>query len=92
MQFSQSTGLLDHAAFLTNALLLRLNKTGTRQYTQAVWSTFAEIHSRYSPRSIDALFWGYWNFRLEFVMPYISQHTRDVPNIYPMIAISSLLL
>ena len=49
MQFSQSTGLLDHAAFLTNALLLRLNKTGTRQYTQAVWSTFAEIHSRYPP-------------------------------------------
>ena len=24
---------------------------------------------------------GYWNFRLEFVMPYTSQHTRDVPNL-----------
>ena len=33
-----------------------INKTGTRQYTRAVWSTFAEIHSRYPPRFIDALF------------------------------------
>ena len=34
----------------------RIDKTGTRQYTRAVWSTFAEIHSRYAPRFIDALF------------------------------------
>ena len=46
-----------------------------------VWSTFGEIHSRYPPRFIYALFiWGYWNFRLEFVMPYTSQYTRDVPS------------
>ena len=25
--------------------------------------------------------WGYWNFRLEFVMPCTPQHTRDVPNL-----------
>ena len=24
------------------------NKTGTRQYTRAVWSTFAQIHSNHS--------------------------------------------
>ena len=33
------------------------------------------------PRFIDALFGVTGNFRLEFVMPYISQHTRDVPNL-----------
>ena len=27
-------------------------KTGTRQYTRADWSTFAEIHSRYPPGSL----------------------------------------
>ena len=32
------------------------NKSGTRQYTRVVWSTVAEIHSRYPPRFIDALF------------------------------------
>ena len=31
--------------------------------------------------SLSYTIWGYWNFRLEFVMPYISQHTRDVPNL-----------
>ena len=25
--------------------------------------------------------WGHWNFRLEFVMPQTSQHTRDLPNL-----------
>ena len=34
----------------------KIDKTGTRQYTRAVWSTFAEIHSRYPPQFIDALF------------------------------------
>ena len=29
---------------------------GSRRYTQTVWSIFAEIHSRYTPRFIDALF------------------------------------
>ena len=56
----------------------------TRQYARAVWSTFAEIHSGYPTRFIAVgviIHWGYWNFRLEFVMPYISQHTRDVPNL-----------
>ena len=31
------------------------NKTGTRQYTRAVWSTFANIYSTHPPRFIDAL-------------------------------------
>ena len=55
------------------------NKTGTRQCTQAVWSTFAEIHSAQPGALIRYL--GYWNFRLEFVMPHISQQTRDLPNL-----------
>ena len=51
-----------------------MNKTGTRQYTRAVCSTFAEIHSTHP----GSLAFGYWNFRLDFVMPHTSQHTRDL--------------
>ena len=44
----------------TNSRVISYNlfadKTGTHQYTRAVWSTFAEIHSRYIPRFIDALY------------------------------------
>ena len=65
------------------------NKTGTRQYTWAVWSAFDEIHSRYPLRFIDALFWVAGI--LEFVMPY-NHNTHETYPIYPMsmIAISSL--
>ena len=56
-----------------------MNKTDIRQYTRAVWSTFAEICSRYPPRFIDALF-GVTEIS-GFKMPYTSQHTRDVPNL-----------
>ena len=56
------------------------NKTGTRQCTRAVWSTFADIHSTH-PGAFDAVRWGYWNFRLKFMMPYKSKHTRDEPKL-----------
>ena len=37
-------------------ILKNSRKTGTRQYTRVVWSTFAKIRSRYKPCFIDALF------------------------------------
>ena len=55
------------------------HKTGTRQCTRAVWSTFAEIRSNH-PGALMYYIWGYWNFRLEFVT-HTSQHTRDLPNL-----------
>ena len=56
------------------------NKTATRQCTRAVWNIC--WHSLYPPRRIwCSTIWGYWNFRLEFVMPRTSQQTRDVPKL-----------
>ena len=37
-------------------ILKNSRKTGTRQNTRAVLSTFAKMHSRYKPCFIDALF------------------------------------
>ena len=54
---------------------------------RTVWSTFAEIHSRYPPRFSDAL------FGVTGIFDYTSQYnTYETYLIYPMIAISSLLL
>ena len=50
------------------------NETGTRQYSLAVWSTFAEIHSRYP-------YLGLLEFPVRICDAYTSQHTRDVPNL-----------
>ena len=57
------------------------NKTGTSQYTRAVWSTFAEIHSIHPGALMHYLGLIYWDIRLEFMMPHTSQHTRDLPNL-----------
>ena len=37
------------------------------------WNSLLLVHT--------TVHWCYWNFRLEYVMPYISQHTRDEPNL-----------
>ena len=50
-------------------IFFQSNKTGTRQCTWAVWSTFAAIHSTH---------WN--NVQLEFVT-HTSQHTRELPNL-----------
>ena len=42
--------------FVSQNLQNSLNKSDTRQYTRAIWSTFAEILSRYPPHFIGALF------------------------------------
>ena len=68
-----------------------LNKTSTRQYTRAVWSTYAEIHSRYPPRFIDA---GLLEFPVRICACLIKTYhnTHETYLIYPMsmIATSSL--
>ena len=45
-------------------ILKNSRKTGTRQNTRAVLSTFAKMHSRYKPCFIDALFVACENSRL----------------------------
>ena len=60
-----------------------LKQTGIRQYTQAVWSTFAKIHSTH-PASLMGL--------LEFpvrICDVLHTTTLETYLIYPMIAISS---
>ena len=63
---------------------VRLNKTGTRQYTWAIWRTFAEIHSRYTPRFIDHALFGVLEFpvRICDALP-ITTHTTHTRLIYP---------
>ena len=44
--------------------------------------TFSSLSYSLAPTPVHwYTIWGYWNFRLEFVMPCAPQHTRDVPNL-----------
>ena len=83
LPYEKKLVLAEKVRLLSAVMFLRpnkfWNKTGTRQYTQAVWSTFAGIHSAQPGALIRYL--GYWNFRLEFVMPHISQQTWDLANL-----------
>ena len=59
------------------------NKTGTRQCTRAVWSTFAEIHSIHPVALMHDL------GLLEFPVRICAHHNKQKTYlIYPMIAIS----